>query len=390
MAASPRPRVLLVDDEQDLLRALSVTLRKQCEVTSAEGGEAALKCCEAEPPFEVIVSDMRMPGMSGAEFLSEIADLYPDTVRLLLTGQTDMESAIQAVNHGRVFRFLTKPIGSDDFRAAIADGVRQHRLQTAERDLLQNTLRASLKVLTDVLSLVNPEAFSCASRVEIIVELLCAEFGIQDSWEFRSAALLSQLGCVTLPTETVRKAYTGEELSPAEAGMFAGHPEVAHGLIASIPRLERAADIVRNQRRSEPVVPIEDFAAGDRTVVGSELLRTALAFDRLATDGAQFAAVERLREQGGHDPGILDALGRIGLPWVGDAVRSLALSEIQAGMVLRSDLKLKSGTLLAPMWMEIDEVLLRRLENFASSVGIVEPIEVLVPAAILEPAKVDG
>src|SRR5262245_17980905 len=108
---SDKPRILCVDDEPNVLEGLALHLRRKYEMSTAANGPDALALLEREGPPEVIISDMRMPGMDGATFLSKARQLYPDTVRMLLTGQSDMASAIKAVNDGQIFRFLTKPCG---------------------------------------------------------------------------------------------------------------------------------------------------------------------------------------------------------------------------------------------------------------------------------------
>ncbi len=138
MTESPsKPRVLFVDDEPLVLKGFQLHLRKRFEVHTAESGEEGLTVMERDGPFEVVVSDMRMPGMNGAEFLSHARQRWPDTVRILLTGYADTTSAIQAVNEGQIFRFLTKPCRPDELAAAVHDGVREQRRVTADRSLLR-------------------------------------------------------------------------------------------------------------------------------------------------------------------------------------------------------------------------------------------------------------
>ena len=104
-----RPKVLCVDDEPRVLEGLSLHLRRMYEVEVATSGNAGLAVLERDKTFAVVISDMRMPGMNGAVFLSRSREIAPDAVRMLLTGQTDMTSAVQAVNVGQIFKFLTKP-----------------------------------------------------------------------------------------------------------------------------------------------------------------------------------------------------------------------------------------------------------------------------------------
>lgn len=104
-----KPRILLVDDEPNVLSALARQLHPLYQVSLTPSPEEGLLLLEREGPFAVVLSDMRMPKMDGATFLKHVRERSPDTIRLLLTGHADLESAIAAVNEGQVFRFLTKP-----------------------------------------------------------------------------------------------------------------------------------------------------------------------------------------------------------------------------------------------------------------------------------------
>lgn len=152
-------KVLLVDDEEHVLRGYHRLLHRRFELEVAMGGVQALQAVEGHGPFAVIVTDMRMPGLSGMEVLGEVMRLSPDTTRIMLTGNLDQRTAMDAVNQGQVFRFLTKPCGPDDLALAIQAGLRQHHMVIAEKELLQQTLMGSLQVLMDLLSTLDPEAF---------------------------------------------------------------------------------------------------------------------------------------------------------------------------------------------------------------------------------------
>src|SRR5690606_22795487 len=135
--------------------------------------------------------------------------ISPDSVLLILTGNADLRTAIDAVNEGDIFRFLEKPCPPQVFVKILSAAVDQYRLKLAERDLLQKTLHGSIKMLTDVLALVNPEAFSTASRITLYVKHVVAELGLKDTWRFEMAAMLSHLGCVVLPTDTLEAVRLG-------------------------------------------------------------------------------------------------------------------------------------------------------------------------------------
>ena len=120
-------KVLIVDDEKNLLAGLERQLRGTFNIVTAESGQNGLRALQENGPFAVIVSDMRMPGMNGIQFLMKAAELYPDTVRMMLTGNADLETTIHAVNEGNIFQFLTKPCQTAILKWALVDGIKQYR-----------------------------------------------------------------------------------------------------------------------------------------------------------------------------------------------------------------------------------------------------------------------
>lgn len=134
-------RILCVDDEPHILEAFQRQFREQFAIETAVGGERALAAIAEHGPFAVVVSDLRMPDMDGIRLLSTIRERAPETVRILLTGYADLQAAIEAVNAGHIFRFLTKPCPSETLAKALEAGLAQYRLITAEKALLEQTLK---------------------------------------------------------------------------------------------------------------------------------------------------------------------------------------------------------------------------------------------------------
>ena len=126
-------KILLVDDEPSILQSMQRQLRKRFKIVVAESGDEALAALKSKGPFAVIVSDMRMPGMDGVQLLSKVKDIFPDTVRIMLTGNADQETASEAVNAGQTFRFLTKPCSTAVLATSLALAVRQLAQQPAIR-----------------------------------------------------------------------------------------------------------------------------------------------------------------------------------------------------------------------------------------------------------------
>jgi FixJ family two-component response regulator len=181
--------VLFVDDEPNVLTGFERLFRKEFRVDTACSGQAALDKMAACGPYALIISDMRMPGMSGSELLARAHATAPDSIRMVLTGETDISSAMQAVNEGAIFRFLLKPCAEPVLRAAIRAGLRQYELQHVERSLLENTLNGIVKVLSEILSLVNPAAFGRAVRIRRYVCHIASTLHLEDAWQFEIAAI---------------------------------------------------------------------------------------------------------------------------------------------------------------------------------------------------------
>src|SRR5688572_10183667 len=160
-----KARVLFVDDEPNVLNAIRRTLRNDFDVHTAESGKDALRLLEESEPFGVVVSDCHMPEMDGIEFLHRCSKAAPLAVRVMLTGNMDQETAVKAVNMGDVFKFLNKPCQGDELKSVVTQAVRQHELVTAEKELLEQTLKGSIKVLADLLGIVKPEAFGRTGRL---------------------------------------------------------------------------------------------------------------------------------------------------------------------------------------------------------------------------------
>ncbi len=251
-AAAParaRPRVLCVDDEPLVLEGLRRHLQRRYEVVTAGGGGEGLVAMEGAPPFAVVISDMRMPGMDGAEFLARVRAASPDSTRLLLTGHADFSAALAAVNHGQVFRFLTKPCPPDVMLATVDAAADQHRLVRAERELLEETLTGAVRALSDTLALANPVAFGRATRLHRTVAALCTRLHVSERWPIEVAAQLSQLGGLHLAPAVAEKLADGAPLTPAEQAQADRAPALGDALLARIPRLEPVREILAAQRR---------------------------------------------------------------------------------------------------------------------------------------------
>ncbi|WP_276134805.1 response regulator [Polluticoccus soli] len=128
--------ILYVDDEENNLISFKATFRIKYNVSTAISGEEAKKIL-ASKPIDIIITDQRMPGMTGVEFLESIIDDYPDPMRILLTGYADMNAVIDAINKGKIFHYLTKPWNEEELEATIQRAYDVYRIKMDEKELTQ-------------------------------------------------------------------------------------------------------------------------------------------------------------------------------------------------------------------------------------------------------------
>ncbi len=379
---SSHDKILCVDDEQHILASYRRQLRKDFDLDTASSGPEGLEAIQTNGPFAVIVSDMQMPGMNGVQFLSEARKIAPNSVRMMLTGVADQGTAAEAVNEGNVFRFLTKPCPSESLIRALVAGIEQYKLITAEKELVEKTLLGSIKVLSDVLSLVNPTAFGRASRVLRLTRELAGELKVSKSWQLKIAAMLSQVGCVTVPEQTLSRVYKGVDLEPAELQMFAAHPQIGSDLIARIPRLETVSEMIAYQeKRFDGTGHPQDSRTGEQIPQGARILKVALDLDTLESKGMarSFAIAELRSRTGWYDPAVLTALEAVIQREEQFLVREVALADLDGQMILAADVRTADGVLLVSKGQEVTSSLRQLLKNFSRRSGIPEPIRVLIP-----------
>jgi len=355
--------ILCVDDEPQVLEGLRLHLKQRFTVHLANSGAQGLELLRDTKNIAVVLSDMRMPVMDGAKFLNAARTAAPDAVRMLLTGYTDMQSAIAAVNEGQIFRFISKPCPPDQLLSAFGAAVTQHQLIIAEKVLLQQTLLGCVESMVKVLSITKPMAFGRALRLRSKIRAVVQFLLWGDQWQIEAAAVLSQLGIVTLPEETLMKLNEGEDLDDGDLREIAASIDTSTQMLENIPRLEPVIEILSHLAANIRGAPL----AGKTMPAGAALLRIVLDWDSLEAQGfTQAQALAKLGESAGtYDAGLLDKLGAM-MPVAG--TQNLAIEtaprDLVAGMVLAEDLVRKNGVVILPRGFEIDRGLLDHIHTF--------------------------
>jgi response regulator RpfG family c-di-GMP phosphodiesterase len=373
-------RILMVDDEPRILDGLRRNLASHFNLEVALSGDDGLKVLTSNrgstDPFGVVVSDMMMPTMNGAEFLAKAHEIAPDAVLMILSGQADLRSTVAAVNNSKLFRFIAKPCSPHALRTAIDDALRQYQLLNAERDLLQQTLAGAVDVLAQVLSLANPDAFSRTNVMSALIDAAAKDLQLDQNWELRMAGKLSQIGLVAIPPDVLEHVESGATLTDQEESMYAGHPKVAHDLLARIPRMERVAEWIAQQNNDGHARPdpTETELCIDILAVGTKFMAAREAGE------TPTATARRLGGSTKHQPDVIRAMLTAASKLnAGGEIREVRVNELHIGMVFLHDVLAANGVTLVRKNDKVTEAVKVRLNNFTNSVGVTEPMRVLVP-----------
>ena len=198
---SKKPRMLVVDDEPDNLDLLYRTFRREFQVLRAESGAGALKVLSEEGEVAVIISDQRMPEMKGTEFLSKTVPEFPDTVRIILTGFTDVEDLVDAINAGQVYRYITKPWDPDELKTVVERASETYDLIKQQNEALHIAEKQSKLMVTVGQLAAQP------MEMDAVLAFLAEGFG----------QILKADACTLLLTEGDRAGCYGETSGAATA-----------------------------------------------------------------------------------------------------------------------------------------------------------------------------
>jgi CheY-like chemotaxis protein len=325
-------RILIVDDDPQLLSGLSRNLRRLIPVETANGGEDALALLRRDKNFSIIMCDMRMPGMNGAEFFSKARLQLPDAVRILLTGQADLAAVISAINDGHIDRFLSKPVERDDLMRVIGAAMAHYRLKKDEVRQLEATRRLAVDWGHGVLSLASMAIYARASRIRRTVKLLAEQLGLSDALAIEMTAVLS------VTAELVPAASSGV-VSQALKGL-AGNADNMQEVKLMIDELSAPAD-----------APMR---------VGTRLVKVARQLDD--EQGPFLERVDRLERNGHLDLRIASALRDLAGA-LAPTGRPMEVSKLEPGHRLLQPLRNAAGEVLVPEGVVVSGVMLATIAS---------------------------
>ena len=419
-APAPGPTLLCVDDEPNILTSLRRLFRAQgYQVLTAASGALGLEVLEQQA-VDLVISDMRMPEMSGAQFLAQVRQRWPDTLRLLLTGYSDIQSIQDAINCGEIYRYITKPWDDDDIRLVVRQALERRQLEQEKQRLeeltqrqndelkaLNHSLEAKVEARTRLLkvehdatmaandklkrnflttikvfsSIVEMRSSNVAGHARLVADLARQlatrlELDSRDSQDVFVAALLHDIGKIGFSDDMLATPLTmlhGEAL-----GLFRKHPVRAAELLMPLEDLRGAAMILRCQLERFDGNGFPEGLVGLAIPIGARILALAVDYYNLQ----QGAMVQRHLRPDEALSLIVDASGKRYDPNVVAAFRQIVndsddapagiemlSGELQPGMVLARDLISRDGLMLLPADHALDAHMIQQVQDFETKSG---------------------
>jgi response regulator RpfG family c-di-GMP phosphodiesterase len=409
-------RVLCVDDEPNILSALRRLFRQSGYVVEVAGsGSEGLAALE-RAGFDLVISDMRMPEMDGAQFLEQVRKRWPETVRILLTGYSDIGSTIEAINKGQIFRYVSKPWDDDDLRLTVRHALERKALEreklrlealtarqneelreinaSLERKVAERTaeLRSaheklklsfltSIKIFANLIELREGTLAGHSRRVADLSRRIATkmELGPGELQDVFLAGLLHDIGKIGLPDELLSKPVS--HMSGDDLGQYRKHPVKGEQSLMALEELRNAARLLRSHHERFDGLGYPDGLVGLAIPLGARILAVANEFDglqigivaprRLSAEEAKKLIAEGRGRR--FDPQVVDAFLEI----MGGAETSTPVTDLtvpvaalKPGMVLARDLVSRDGVLLLAADYILDENLIRQIRDYARVEGI--------------------
>jgi response regulator RpfG family c-di-GMP phosphodiesterase len=378
--------VLVVDDTEANVDILVDALGELYDVSVAMDGREAMETVADEPP-DLILLDIMMPEMDGYEVCQRLKghERYAKIPIIFLTALTEIENKTKGFQLGAV-DYITKPFEIAEVKARVQTHLKLALAEWELQDLVVKTLGGAIEVLTEILSVANPTAFSRTSRLKRHANALMAAFNLKDFWQIRMAAMLSQIGCIAVSPDTIEKIFRGQNVLVKERERYDRHPQIGYELIRKIPRLTEVAEIIARQQDLQKKTGFKGDEQVPRLIqIGSQILKLVLAYEKLTYSGKSSvdAMTELKQSEGEYSPKLLEKFSQIverePQPAKMD-VRKISPRDVTVGMVLAKDIITSSGSVLVKAGTQINPFLFEILHNSSKSEYSEDTFEVFVPA----------
>ena len=409
--------LLIVDDEPGILSSLRRLLRPAgYKIHTAESGQAGLLVLEQEV-VDLVISDMRMPEMDGAKFLEQVRARWPGTTRILLTGYADVNSTIEAINRGEIFRYIAKPWDDNDLMLVVRDALERRRLQnenarllvltqaqndelkelnanledkvrqrTAEieqinsflnqaNDKLKQNFLVSIKMFTGLMELRGGAMAGHSRRVADLSRKLAAQLGIEakEQQDIFFAALLHDVGKIGFPDVLLSRPVS--RMSGDDLGIYRKHAIAGESALMPLDELKEVAKMVRSHHERFDGQGFPDGLEGENIGIGARILSVvndydglqngSLAEKRMTADEAKAMILQSRGKR--YDPQVANAFVELLGGQAQEVVHERAVShaDLKVGMVLSRDLLSRDGIMLLSADFTLDMRLIKQIQDYA-------------------------
>ncbi|RNC82801.1 MAG: response regulator [Phycisphaera sp.] len=381
-------KVLMVDDEPNILSGYKRSLGRKYDLVLATGGQEGLTAIKEQGPFAVIITDMRMPGMDGLAFLRAAQAKNKRSVYAMLTGNADQQTAINAINEGRIFRFLNKPCPGEQLDQTIQACIHQFDLMQIEHRMLRDTVAGSIKLLTQTVSLSDPRIALVNEAVRLDTMRIAQTLQLPNDWRLSIAASLCLIGSAI--------ADSGGSLGSLPNDALKRHAQIGANLIRNIPKLSEVAQIIERQRETGPMPDSLDMSdllsqgcSSPRITICSRILRITVDF-RIACiscENDKSAAFNRMRtDNPEYDTRLLDAYELIVQEQDPESElhivyepQLLPIPRLEPGMNVTEDVVTKDGKMLLVKGSTLTAVVIERLKELNITKLCTKEVSVLLP-----------
>ncbi|MFG0255411.1 MAG: response regulator [Rhodopirellula sp. JB053] len=336
-------KVLFVDDDPILLRylegAANANLGSEFEIVTAEGCKPALEATDASGPFSVVVVDMQMPDVNGIETIGYLRRKMPNATFMMLTANKDLQTAVQAVNDGRVFRFLSKPCPPEDLVTALHAAQAEYQSTVSAKDMLSGTISGTLDLMADLIEMPDGRHIDTGRMLESVNEL-AKSMSIDLGWEERIAARVFLVGIAMLSPQETELFERLDPCSDEHKRLFARICSVSAGLLKKIPRFDWIGDLLRLVPKAERYQE-----SGSREDTSALLLRVVFYWNYLTMKGmcveAASATIRRIMPE--LSDRMVSAVESLNDNRDALCVQTLSIQDLQPGMIPFRDIKNGQG-----------------------------------------------
>lgn len=302
-------KILVVDDEEANLRLLQRVLRSQSNyevITAVNAQEGLAKIKEND--VSLIITDQRMPGMTGVELLRASLNVNPDCIKILLTGYTDLEALIDAINEGHIYKYITKPWDADELKLTVRRALEAYELKQHNTALVSELKEAmqemellslgTIRALADALDAKCDYTAGHSLRVSQIAVLIGRAMNLSpdELRDIELGGILHDIGKIGVPESILWKP---DKLSAEEKEIMSKHPEISAQIIGDLRGLKRAREYVRHHHEFYDGSGYPDHLVGDDIPLGARIILVSDAYDAMTTDRPYRKAI-------GHDGAIVE------------------------------------------------------------------------------------